>query len=202
MKDKKNKNEVLDLGDMADSMGVDDEKKEALRQILNNIKSNIERAIKIVEDSGSGNGGLVLEKLESIKSDVDFDGKYFDEQKVVEGVFDGQKMIDTEGQEYQIPPNYISKSKLVEGDILKLTIDDRGNFVYKQIGPVGRRRVKAQLGQDPETKQYYAVAGTKRWKLITAAVTYFRGDPGDEVVILVPEESKSAWAAVENVIKS
>ena len=37
--------------------------------------------------------------------------------KVIEGVFDGQKMIGPDGKEYPVPANYASKSKLVEGDI-------------------------------------------------------------------------------------
>ena len=51
--------------------------------------------------------------------------------KVVEGIFDGQKMAGPDGKEYPIPANYASKSKLVEGDILKLTIADDGSFIYK-----------------------------------------------------------------------
>ena len=61
--------------------------------------------------------------------------------KVIEGVFDGQTMIGPDGKNYPVPANYASKSKLVEGDILKLTISDDGGFVYKQIGPVARRQI-------------------------------------------------------------
>src|SRR5690606_2361075 len=46
--------------------------------------------------------------------------------KVIEGVFDGQTMIGPDGKTYPVPANYASKSKLVEGDILKLTIADDG----------------------------------------------------------------------------
>jgi hypothetical protein len=42
--------------------------------------------------------------------------------KVVEGVFDGQNMVGSDGKTYPVPANYASKSKLVQGDILKLTI--------------------------------------------------------------------------------
>ena len=48
--------------------------------------------------------------------------------RVIEGVFDGQTMHDGEGKSYPVPANYASKSKLVEGDILKLTIADDGSF--------------------------------------------------------------------------
>ncbi|MEK7563502.1 MAG: hypothetical protein AAB544_03855, partial [Patescibacteria group bacterium] len=46
--------------------------------------------------------------------------------KVVEGIFDGQNMVDGSGQTYPVPANYASKSKLVESDGMKLTITDEG----------------------------------------------------------------------------
>ena len=67
--------------------------------------------------------------------------------KVMEGVFDGQAMIGPDGKTYPVPANYASKSKLVEGDILKLTIADDGGFIYKQIGPVARRQIIGTLIQ-------------------------------------------------------
>ena len=49
----------------------------------------------------------------------------------------------------------------------------------------------------------YLVAGEhKKFRVITASITYYKGVPGDKVVILVPVAGDSAWAAVENVIKS
>src|SRR5665213_4278331 len=50
--------------------------------------------------------------------------------KIIEGVFDGQNMIGSDGKLYPVPANYASKSKLVQGDILKLTIADDGAFMY------------------------------------------------------------------------
>ena len=58
--------------------------------------------------------------------------------KVIEGVFDGQNMVGSDGKTYPVPANYASKSKLVQGDILKLTIAEDGAFLYKQIGPIPR----------------------------------------------------------------
>ncbi len=124
-----------------------------------------------------------------------------EEGRVVEGVFDGQNMIGQDGKEYTVPPNYASKSKLVEGDILKLNITGQGSFIYKQIGPIERKRVVAELDYDPLKNQYSACLGDKDWKLLTASATYYKGEKGDEVIILVPQTSKSTWAAVENIIK-
>ncbi|HMS31524.1 MAG TPA: hypothetical protein PJ984_03960, partial [Candidatus Saccharibacteria bacterium] len=67
--------------------------------------------------------------------------------KVIEGVFDGQNMLGPDGKTYPVPANYASKSKLVQGDILKLTIADDGGFIYKQIGPVPRKQVIGTLLQ-------------------------------------------------------
>jgi hypothetical protein len=116
-------------------------------------------------------------------------------------VFNGEKMIGGDGAEYNVPANYASKSKLVEGDILKLTITKDGSFIYKQIGPVERKQLVSTLVQDDTTSEWYAVEGKQRWKLLTASVTYFHGSAGDEIVILIPKDDESKWAAVENVIK-
>src|SRR5690606_29273673 len=121
--------------------------------------------------------------------------------RVVEGVFDGQGMVGSDGKIYTVPPNYASKSKLVEGDLLKLTITSKGSFIYKQIGPIERARVVATLGFDATNGEYYATQDNKRWSVIKASVTYFKGEPEDEVVLLVPKSAPSKWAAVENIIK-
>ncbi len=124
-----------------------------------------------------------------------------DQGQVIEGVFNGQNMVGSDGHEYQVPPNYASKSKLVEGDLLKLTIEADGTMLYKQIGPIERDRVRSTLEQETDTRQWFAVDGRKRWRLITAAVTYYKGIAGDEVIVLIPKGGKSQWAAVEHVIK-
>src|SRR5690348_1286273 len=73
--------------------------------------------------------------------------------KVIEGVFDGQNMVGSDGKTYPVPANYASKSKLVQGDILKLTIGDDGAFLYKQIGPIPRKQLVGILTQ--ENGHYY-----------------------------------------------
>lgn len=123
------------------------------------------------------------------------------EGKVIEGVFDGQNMIGPDKKQYSVPANYASKSKLVEGDTLKLTITQDGSFVYKQIGPVERKRLVGVLTRDEDTGEHKVVAGDNALKVLLASVTYFKGQPGDEVVVLVPEDQQATWAAVENIIK-
>lgn len=121
-------------------------------------------------------------------------------ERIMEGVFNGQNMIGADGKEYLVPSNYASKSKLVEGDILKLTINARGNFLFKQIGPIERNRVIGAL-EESESGGWTVASGGKKWRVLTAPVTYFKGEASDEAIILVPKNTPSKWAAVENVIK-
>lgn len=116
--------------------------------------------------------------------------------KVVEGIFDGQKMAGPDGKEYPVPANYASKSKLVEGDILKLTIADDGGFIYKQIGPIERKQIIGTLVQHDGA--YYVEASGKEYRILLASVTYFRLNIGDQVTIIIPVDNPDAeWAAVE-----
>ena len=116
--------------------------------------------------------------------------------KVIEGVFDGQKMAGPDGKEYPVPANYASKSKLVEGDILKLTIADDGSFIYKQIGPTERTQIIGTLVQHDGA--YYVDANGREYRILLASVTYFRINVGDQVTIIVPTDNQEAtWAAVE-----
>lgn len=116
--------------------------------------------------------------------------------KVIEGIFDGQVMKGPDGKDYPVPANYASKSKLIEGDILKLTIADDGGFIYKQIGPVERRQIIGTLVQHDGA--YYVEANGREYRILLASVTYFRVNIGDQVTIIVPEDNPDAtWAAVE-----
>ena len=116
--------------------------------------------------------------------------------KVIEGVFDGQTMIGPDGKTYPVPANYASKSKLIEGDILKLTIADDGGFIYKQIGPVARRQIIGTLMSHDGA--YYVEAGGREYRVLLASVTYFKAKAGDQISIIIPEDHREAeWAAIE-----
>lgn len=118
--------------------------------------------------------------------------------KVVEGVFDGQNMVDSLGQTYPIPANYASKSKLVEGDGMKLAITDEGKFIYKQIAPIERRTLVGVLIQ--EDGQYKVLAEGKAYRILLASITFYRTEVGDQVTIIIPKTAAANWGAVEAVI--
>jgi hypothetical protein len=121
-------------------------------------------------------------------------------EKIVLGEFTGEYMVDENKKQYPVPANYASKSKLIEGDQLKLTITADGAFIYKQIGPAPRRRAIGIITY--QDNSYFAKVGDELYRLLTASVTYFRLSPGDEVTILTPLTKKSEWAAIENVVSS
>ncbi|MDP7477549.1 MAG: hypothetical protein QF442_03815 [Candidatus Peribacteraceae bacterium] len=120
------------------------------------------------------------------------------EGKIVEGIFDGQNMIDGEGQSYPIPANYASKSKLVEGDSMKLTITDEGKFIYKQIAPINRKTAVGVLIQ--EDGQYKILAEGKAYRVLLASVTFYRAEVGDQITMLIPSDIEATWGAIEAVI--
>jgi len=170
------------------------------KKLLANIKENNERLIQLLSGflSPEDEASISIAQLsdENFGSGEDNLG----ETRIIEGVFDGENMIGPDGKQYSVPANYASKSKLVEGDILKLTITATGTFVYKQIGPIERARVVGALERSASS-EYFALADGKRWRLLTASVTYYKGESGDEIVILVPKNGDSKWAAVENVVR-
>ncbi|MBU1092593.1 hypothetical protein KJ836_02910 [Patescibacteria group bacterium] len=164
---------------------------EKLRAMLEMAASNLASAKELLTDlTGTASPELDYRNKAS--------GLTVGDGKIIEGVFDGQYMIDQEGKKYPVPANYASKSKLVAGDVLKLTILDDGSFVYKQIGPVARKKVIGTLVKDEEN--YKVVAGGKTYKVLLASVTYFKLNNGDEVTILIPEAEDTEWAAIESAV--
>src|SRR5690606_23645045 len=88
--------------------------------------------------------------------------------KIIEGVFDGQNMVGSDAKTYPVPANYASKSKLVQGDILKLTIADDGAFLYKQIGPIPRKQIVGTLTQ--KDGHYVVEVDGKDYRVLLASV--------------------------------
>jgi len=120
------------------------------------------------------------------------------ENQIVEGYFDGQNMIGPNEKIYPVPANYASKSKMIEGDRLKLTIQPNGTFLYKQIAPAKRRFIKGTLIN--EDGQYKVLADGKSYRVILASVTYYKGTVGDEVTLILPEDRDSEWGSIEAII--
>jgi len=122
-----------------------------------------------------------------------------DQGKIVEGIFDGENMLDSNQKIYPVPANYASKSKLIEGDKLKLIIASDGTFIFKQIGPIERKRITAELVE--KEGEYFAKVKNALYQLLLASVTYYQAKPGDKIAIIVPSEGTFTHAVIDNVIE-
>lgn len=163
-----------------------------LKEMLDSAESNIRSARQIMgELTGTGDTkGQYTKKAATMKPS--------DGGQIIEGVFDGQNMIGPDGKSYPVPANYASKSKLIPGDVLKLTIAEDGSFIYKQIGPVERKRIVGTLVY--EDGQYKVLGEGKAYKVLLASVTYYRAEVGDSVTLIVPSLEESDWGAIDNVL--
>jgi hypothetical protein len=168
-----------------------------IAQMIDAAEKNIQSAKQLLREMLGGaaprNAAALADKAQGLS--------VMEGGKIIEGVFDGQNMIGPDNKQYPVPANYASKSKLVEGDVLKLTIAEDGSFIYKQIGPIERRKVLGTLSQD-DKGDYKVLADGKLYKVLLASLTYFKAEPGDQVTIVVPKDHDSDWAAVEHVIKA
>jgi hypothetical protein len=169
-------------------------------QMLKQIRDSLNQVVQLLEDGDTARATRHMVDFVSQKSENTESFETITGARTVEGVFDGQNMMGSDGVRYITSPNYASKSKLVEGDIMKLTVKGDGTHVYKQIGPVSRRRLIGKLTFDSSTNEHVVICVDEVYKVLDASVTYFKGVPGDEVVILVPTSGTSAWAAVENIV--
>ncbi|MCL1839427.1 hypothetical protein FWF89_00265 [Candidatus Saccharibacteria bacterium] len=157
-----------------------------LRSLISDAETNLAAAKELLI-SVLGDGETIAAPITKVENP---------EGKIIEGVFDGQIMIGPDGKNYPVPANYASKSKLVEGDILKLTIAEDGKFLYKQIGPVDRKTLIGTLTSHDD--QFFVEANGKEYKILYASVTYFKLKLGDQVTITIPADNTEAtWGAVE-----
>ena len=158
-----------------------------LRSLIQEAETNLSAARELLV-SILGDGDTITAPRDVVVSSP--------EGKIIEGVFDGQIMIDQDGKNYPVPANYASKSKLVEGDIMKLTITPEGRFLYKQIGPVERKTIIGTLIHHDD--KYFVEVNGREYEILYASVTYFHLKEGSQVSIVVPANNDQAtWAAVE-----
>lgn len=165
------------------------------KEMLESAEASLRSAKQILAELSSDSGKNEYAKIAANSGNISVNEE---NQKIIEGVFDGQKMMGPDGKEYSVPANYASKSKLIPGDILKLAISEDGSFIYKQIGPVERRRIIGTVTFDDG--QYRVIAEGKSYKVLLASVTYFKAEIGDRVTLIVPELEDSEWGAIENVL--
>ena len=163
---------------------VPDKQIKRLRSLIQEAETNLAAANELLISLVGDDEHVNVSPIENVSG------------KIIEGVFDGQNMVGSDAKTYPVPANYASKSKLVQGDILKLTIAEDGAFMYKQIGPVPRKQVVGTLKL--EKGHYFVDVVGRDYRVLLASVTYFKAKPGDQVSVNIPEDDANVeWAAIE-----
>jgi hypothetical protein len=168
-------------------MDKDDKKLIEIRKLLDEAEGKVQAVKRILFEQ------VYQEQAENLCNNDN------SKSTMIEGVFDGMDMIDKFGKKYPVPANYSSKSKLVPGDNLKLTISDDGGFIFKQIGPIERKRLIGRLEKDDEGWQIKC--DDNKYNVNQASITYFKAKEGDKLTIIVPKTGETDWAAIENLIE-
>lgn len=181
----------------------DIQKLQALKHTLDSLETSLNAAKKMLSELMGEVASMTNEPegyYENLAKTADVAKRPVEssEGKVIEGLFDGENMVAPDGRRYPVPANYASKSKLVAGDSLKLTISPTGQFIYKQIRQAERRHIFGILSYDQN--RHVVIADGKRYRISYASVTYYKVEPGDEIAIVIPADEESPWAAIESVI--
>ncbi len=177
-----------------------DSKIALIQEMIESAETSLRSAQQLLAELGGSEGTKLSTRSKYVKkaTSLEQEGLSSGDANVLEGVFDGQTMIGPDKRAYPVPANYASKSKLVPGDILKLTIKEDGTFLYKQIKPIERKHLIGILTNDEG--QYKVICKHKTYKVLLASVTYFRGSVGDKVTVIVPADDASEWGAIENIL--
>lgn len=172
---------------------INDKQLKTLKKLIETAETNLAGAKELLTSLvGTEETVMPATMPSDVRSTAEATGK------IVEGAFDGQYMAGPDGKTYPVPANYASKSKLVQGDQLKLIIGDDGSFIYKQIGPVERKKLIGTLNL--KNGAYFVEARGKEYHVLFASVTYFKAQPGDQVTMVIPDSGDADWAAIEAVI--
>ncbi len=168
----------------------------AIRDFIDTAEKSLKNAKKLLKD-------IVEEENINLDAEMDIDtrglNKYDSgENKIIEGVFTWEDMMGADNNHYPVPVNYASKSKLVQWDRMKLTIDGSGKMLYKQIKQIERENKTGLLTQDKG--KYQVIADGVAYDVLTAAVTHFKASIGDNVTVLVPAWKQATFGAIEAVM--
>lgn len=169
---------------------------EAIKDFIESAEKSIWNAKKLLRD-------LLRDNDINLNKEVDFSTKWLqnyasEDSKIIEWVFTWADMLGSDGNKYPVPVNYASKSKMVQWDKLKLTIEKNGKMIYKQIEPIERETKSGLLVKEKE--KYQVIIDGTTYDLLTAAVTHFKANIWDKITVIVPKWKKATFAAIEAII--
>lgn len=169
---------------------------QAIRDFIDTAEKSLKNAKKLLKE-------ILEEENINLSADLELDTKGLSkydsgDSKIIEGVFTGEDMFGADKNHYPVPVNYASKSKLVQGDRMKLTIDGSGKMLYKQIKQIDR---EIKIGLLTQTNgKYQVISDGVAYDVLTAAVTHFKAEIGDTVTVLIPAGKEATFGAIEAVM--
>lgn len=101
----------------------------ALQELISTAERSLHHAKNLMTQ-------IVGKKPAEAADEIDITGLHtykHGKAKVIEGIFTGKDMLGADKKLYPVPANYASKSKIVEGSKLKVTIKGDGSYQYKII---------------------------------------------------------------------
>ena len=168
----------------------------AIRDFIISAEKSIKNAKKLLKD-------VLDENNINFDAEVDLNTQWLNsynswDSKIIEGIFTWEEMLWSDSNIYPVPANYASKSKMVQWDKLKLTIEINWKMIYKQIEPIDRETKTWLLTKEKE--KYQVVSDWKSYNVLTAAVTHFKWNIWDTISILVPSWKDATFAAIDSII--
>jgi len=101
------------------------------------------------------------------------------------GVFDGISLVIEDGEDVEVPPNYVAKSRLLCGDRLKV-IDENGSKIFKQVGKVERKRVDGIVSK--KEGKWYVLTDVGSFRLMDVVIGFNNLEINDEIRVIIPKE--------------
>jgi hypothetical protein len=121
--------------------------------------------------------------------------------KEITGVFDGEKMIVSDGCSIIVPRNYASKSMLLVGTELIYRVTDKGSYFKQTNVPESMTAIGTVIKDCGELKIEIKHDGLMyKMLFLKSSETFYRLKEGDEVVVRYPEKLSlydNNWCVIE-----
>lgn len=168
---------------------------QALQELINNAERSLHHAKNLMNQIA---GKKPLPDLEDNTDTTSLHVYKHGKSQVIEGVFNGRDMIGVDKKTYPVPANYASKSKIVEGSKLKVTIKSDGTFQYKILTEIPFDTTTGTLIKDGD--HFVVITQGGLYQVIPASVTYLQARIGDRVSIRIPQGIKATYATIDALV--
>jgi hypothetical protein len=117
----------------------------------------------------------------------------------INGIYNGEFMVSSDGVKHDVPKNYAAKSLLVNGDELKMMEQD-GKVAFKVVNKVPRKKIEGLLSK--KDGRFVILSDSGTFNLLKTAVEFRNIKQGEWVLAVIPENgSANNFAAIDKVIK-